>query len=198
MSLLQNTPSHRLCLCCARFQGVRHVVQPPHDGIGSPHRYSRTSRYRLLPAGGGRWHRAVSLLGCIFLQSLSTPGTKILLGSGVSPVTARDPMTPPPGLHVHPICQVGLDRRYQAPVPVYLFFCLLKSPLVLLLPVPLSSSPYKRIQRFQVHYSTTHPLNTVVCAHHPKSSVLLLPLISPVPLVPPPILFLLVITYFYL
>lgn len=173
-------------------------MQPPHDGIGSPHRYSRTSRYRLLPAGGGRWHRAVSLLGCIFLQSLSTPGTKILLGSGVSPVTARDPMTPPPGLHVHPICQVGLDRRYQAPVPVYLFFCLLKSPLVLLLPVPLSSSPYKRIQRFQVHYSTTHPLNTVVCAHHPKSSVLLLPLISPVPLVPPPILFLLVITYFYL
>lgn len=97
-------------------------------------------------------------------------------------------MTPPPGLHVHPIRQVGLDHRYQVPVPVDLLFCL-KSPLVHLLPGPPLSSLCKSIQRLQVRYSTTHPLNTGVGVHHPESSLLLLPFISPVPLLPPPSFF---------
>ena len=42
-----------------------------------------------------------------------------------------------------------------------------------------------KLHRFKVHNSTTYHLNTVLCVHHPKSSLLPSPFIPPFPLQPP-------------
>ena len=44
------------------------------------------------------------------------------------------------------------------------------------------------LYRFQVHNSTTHHLYTVLCVHHPTSSLPPSPFIPPFPPPPPPIL----------